>query len=1172
MSLRTSQHQGIVFLLVTCVSLLPAQTAGTGALAGTVTDSSGALVPNATIEATNTSTGQQRTVTTGVDGTYKVALLPPGTYRVKFNANGFKSVEIPSVTINVTETPVLDRALEVGTQSEQITVEASVETIQTTNAALGGVLAGSQVTNLPLTTRNFTNILALSAGVSAGVTNASTLGKAGMSMAVNGGGTGSNNTLMDGVSISNFAGPGDNATDFVVWGGQAVPNPDTIQEFKVQTSLYDAGYGRNGGANVSIITKSGTNVFHGTAFEFFRNTVLNANDFFLNVGGRGKGVLNQNQYGGTLGGPVKKDKLFFFGSYQGTRQKNGIATQGNSVVTLTPIPGGDRSNTVAFQRALGANFCPTNHPGSTLYNTFRGGVQVACDGSNINPIAIALLQAKLPDGSYFVKGSSNGSFQNVNFSIPAIYREDQVMVNVDYLLSSKHTVTARYFRGHNPSDLSFQAAGILPGTPTSFLGENTTSLLKLTSVLTASLVNEARFSLQRNVDNSQTGETFTDHQFGITPLNPALDPPGFLARIAITGGPKLGVPTGNDITIAVSTAYQFADQISWTHGKHTVRGGFEYGRTRWNWNFPGLGVGNLMFSTFDDFLLGLPGCTPGDAACSATNPGSTNGTPFSNVAATTQAGVLSAAGLPHAFRITDISSFVNDDIKVSSRLTLNLGLRWEYGGLLNDKYGNQTNFWPSAILKVPVPGSTPATGSLAGYVVPVNYQGPLLAGLTRGPRGDETPNGPGKDNFAPRFGFAWKPLGGSKFVVRGGYGWFFDRVSGSGLGLHLASPPYATRTDTSGTNNYFSTLAKPYVSLPFGTFPPRWVNFITAQASNLFQLGTTENFQTPRIQSYNMSIQYEVRPSWLLELAYVGSHGIHLFGARAVNDAGLASPTNPINDVTANTVTNVTLRVPFLGYGSGTNLSSWQTAFDSKFNSLQVTLRKQMSRGLQFQTAYTWSKALTDSNVQNDPNILASNYGPNAAYHSQRLVISYNWQLPLGNRAGFAGKLLNGWVLSGVTTIQNGTPLTITSALGGTIYGLSSSTAQLCPGLTYADQASPGDLGSRLGGVAGGAGYFNKSAFCAIPQIGNGTGFGNMGIGTILGPGQLNFDTALLKSTKVGGLHEDARLEFRAEFFNAFNHSQFGNPATVVGIATFGQITTTSVNPRLIQLALKYVF
>ena len=275
---------GTCLLAVVCLFLilapsLLAQSASTGALAGIVTDATGAVVPNVTVTATNTDTGQVRTGTTSADGFYKFALLPPGTYRVKFEAAGFKASEVPSVTVVVTETGVLDGHLEVGTQTERVTVEGQTETIQTSNATLGTVMSSQTVSGLPLTTRNYTNLIGLSAGANSSVFNATALGKGLQDVAVNGAPATSNNFQMDGASIVNSQAPG-NAGDTNGFVGFGIPNPDALQEFKIQTSQYDAGYGRGAGANVNVVTKSGTNAIHGTAFEFFRNTVLNAEDFF----------------------------------------------------------------------------------------------------------------------------------------------------------------------------------------------------------------------------------------------------------------------------------------------------------------------------------------------------------------------------------------------------------------------------------------------------------------------------------------------------------------------------------------------------------------------------------------------------------------------------------------------------------------------------------------------------------------------------------------------------------------------------------------------------------------------------------------------------------------------------------------------------------------------------
>ena len=763
---------GVWLLLVACLFLilspsLMAQTAATGALAGTITDQSGAVVPNVTVTVTSVDTGQARTVTTGADGTYKVSLLPPGSYGVKFQATGFNPVAVPSVTVNVTETNVLDRHLEVGSQSQEVTVQGEVETIQTSNATVGTVMAGKAIADLPLTTRNYTNLLGLSAGANTGVYNAANLGKGTQDISVNGSNIDQNNFQMDGVSIISWGTKG-NIIDNSGYAGIGVPNPDAIQEFKIQTSLYDAGYGRNPGANVNVVTKSGTNQFHGTAFEFFRNTDLNANDFFRKIAPPINGVpnnrrqvLSQNQYGGVIGGPIKKDKLFVFGSYQETWQRNGIASSGASAPTLPPIPTGDRSNTAAFRAALGAAICPANNPTNNRDQTFEGGVQVACNGSNINPVAINLLQLKNPDGSYYVPSSSNGAYQNTTFSIPALYKEHQALFNLDYVINSKNTLSGRYFFSTDPTNNSFDCGSATPGPPGICLPDtnvnvqfwNNAAVLKLTSILTANLVNEARVSFQRNVTNTNVLTSFTSTGVGIAPIVPAINK---LDQITVSGLFTIGASPSFDAA-GFANQFEWADQVSWTHGEHTIRAGVEYARSQKNNEYVGIGRGALTFQTFPDFLLGLAGCAPGTypVSCNASSPGSTNGSQFSNVFSSgIFSSLVSPSGLVHGYRAGSADAFVQDDVKVKKQLTVNLGLRWEYDGLEYDKYGQASNIWPSLIQTVPVPGSTPATGTLAGWVVPSNFvfannPVPPVGGVFQSNHKIATQSNPPIDNFAP---------------------------------------------------------------------------------------------------------------------------------------------------------------------------------------------------------------------------------------------------------------------------------------------------------------------------------------------------------------------------------------------------------------------------------------
>jgi carboxypeptidase family protein len=1153
-------------LLSVWAPALIAQSAGTGALTGTVTDASRAVVPAVTVTLTNVDTNQARTAVTGADGNYKFSLIPPGTYRVRFSATGFKTADVSSVKINVTETPVLDQALEVGSQAEQVTVEAQTEGLQIASSTLGTVVGERTVTALPLSTRNYTQILGLSAGASGGVGNATAFGKGTLDLSVNGNDPGKNNYQIDGVAVGSMTNRATSQDLYGILTGLATPNPDAIQEFKVQTSTYDASYGRNPGANVNVVTKSGTNSFHGSAFEFFRNAQLNANDFFYNrdnpASQTTKQVLNQNQFGGTIGGPIKKDKLFFFGSYQGTRQRNGIAAEGLTSAYLPPIPAGDRS-APGFAAALAAANCGY----STLLPSFLSP-QLACDGSNISPVALKILQAKNADGSYYFPGSGTNGYGQRSWSIPATNREDQVVANGDYLIDSKNTLAGRYFYSRNPQYSPL--AGQLPGTPKSLYYSNTYSVLKLTSLVTNNLVNEARISYSYteavNLDQMPQGAQ-TSAQIGQTPISPTSAHPPQL--IFIIGG---YTAFGNlDPLNSPTHLYQYADQVSWSHGRHTIRAGFEFEKWAYNLVWPGIQNGILLIGSFNDLLVGQQGNILGAILSTRSGPN----------------------GPIHGYRMTDMSSFVQDDWKVNSHLTLNLGTRWEYDGTLSDKYANLTNIWLSRVQSVTTLPTGPTTGGAGfmGYVEPHNFpqhygqppDGVLINSNDTGLR-----EHPPLSNFAPRIGMAWQPGNSGKLVIRAGAGVFYDRVSTISMSnAYGNNPPYAANVTYGFPNS--QTLADPFPHTSLA-LQPRWANPATGQTSMLNVPFVNEVQHTPLVRQYNLNVQYQFLPSWILEAGYVGSSGINLEDfSHNYNTAQLASAAHPINGVTTNTVANTGYRVPYLGFAPTGLLG---TGYDliSNYNSLQITLRKQFSHGFNMQAAYTWSKSLTNSTENsanyNNAGDLAQQYGPSYFNRPQRFIVNYNYELPFGNHPGALGKLTSGWSISGVTTIQNGQPLTIEDSNAGTIFGTSTgytdsgiARAQMCPGMTYANIATPGGIEQRLGGGSGGPGYLNAKAFCPAPVIGDGTGFGNSGMGIVQGPGQFNFDFSVAKNTR---LFEKQSLQFRAEFFNILNHPQFDNPnpnsipyqpaLPNISAPNFGQIVNTSVNPRVIQLALKYVF
>ena len=489
-------------------------------------------------------------------------------------------------------------------------------------------------------------------------------------------------------------------------------------------------------------------------------------------------------------------------------------------------------------------------------------------------------------------------------------------------------------------------------------------------------------------------------------------------------------------------------------------------------------------------------------------------------------------------------------------------------------------------------------GTLVGYGVPSNYSGTVPAGIvSTGNNGPALNGAPWKD-FAPRVGFAWQPTDSPKWVIRGGAGMFYDLIAGIAFISNMTlNGPNVGQPQINGLST--ATLANPWVLSPsvggdathFG-FQPIWVNPATPISSNLTINSEQPDFTVPVTYQWNINTQYEFLPTWMLEVAYVGSHGIHqgaqsqaaqqgqIANITGANIAALAGDPNckscTLYNVTTNTTANVALRVPMLGISPQNPILATEESY--KFNGLEVTIRKQMSHGLQMQGSYTHSSSfITVPFGINVAPYLVHAYQPNNNYRPERFVFNYVWSIPSGKAKGALKQVIGDWALSGVTTIQSGQFMTLTDTGGSIFLGGSGaiSTAQMCVGKTYADVLSSGSLESRVtSGLLGGTGYFTGNsaagvALCPTPAIGNGKGFGNMGGGALLGPGQVNFDAAL---SKLVHITERQSVQFRSEFFNILNHAQFANPALGAAQATFGQISATSVSPRVIQLALKYSF
>ena len=1154
-----------LILLVAAPAPAGGQSAAAGALEGSVTDSAGQRLPDTTVSLLNAATGERYAASADAAGAFRFSLLPPGTYRVEFAHIGFKTARMAALTLNASEVAALEAVLEAGDAA--VAVECPCR-LRAAAPSAGTLVDQKTITAVPLNTRNFTQVLSMSSGSVASVNNAGTLGRGTPNVNVNG------NTTAGGYTVDGAYAP------------STVPNPDAISEFKIQNSQNDAMYGAMV-PSTNLMTRRGQNDFHGDLWEFVRNDVFNANAFFLNATGQPKPNLKQNQFGATAGGPVKRDKLFFFASYQGTRQVNGLD---NTSVSNLILPGLTADRSAA---TLAAEFCPANHPGDSRYQTYAGGKQLDCANQNtgstapIDPVALRLLQMKDASGQYLIPtpqttipGGSNAGLGFSSYSMPSTYDEDHYLGNGDYVISPRNALAARAFAARVTQLRTFGSPGGYPGAPIvpgfgaaqALTASDVATSLRLATQLTAHTGNEAAMAFTRNRTDTHGVGTPSAADVGMTAVDPLFPEPPEITVLGPMGSFRLFGSDPNDNHFETRT-WSWADNLSWVRGRQRLRGGGVFLDQYNGRSDTGGARGKITFQTFEDFLLGL-------SAAGNLSPAG-----LSNIQAVqANEGIGPNGEVVYRYRHYYGAAFAQDDIQVSGRLTASLGVRWEYIGPSLDEAGAIGNASLALLRGTAIP---PAGGTLVGNTLAANYNPNLVnpytgavfgaapAGVVVRPSKSFYDNGAPLGTLAPRVGFAWQPLGpGGRLVAGGAYGWFYQNPPFSGNASTaplFTSVPYAQGFTNADSSNNLSTFANPFPVTTLGYVP----RTLTSQLSDRV---AGPEFRIPRLQQWNLTAKLRLASALSLDFGYVGSHGDRLLLSRGLNQPMLASAAQPVNCgydgvaadcVETNTSANAPQRVPVLGETQTALLTSEFTGA-SWYNSLQATLRQQVSKGLTFQAAYTFSKAENNLTVLNDQNRLTLDKARASFDRTERLIANFDYQLPLpAGATGLGRALAQGWSLTGIVLLQTGLPMTLTDPNGGTVYGrAATSTITMCPGAPYAALATGGSVAARLNN------WVDASAICAPPVLGSdgSAGYGNAGQSILNGPGQVNSDLSLGKRWRVGGIRESAELAFRAEFYNAMNHPQFANPGTTFRTAGFGVITQTAVAPRLIQFGLKYLF
>jgi outer membrane receptor protein involved in Fe transport len=1074
------RRTGTILFLVLLLPLT-ALAQATGQINGLVTDTQGGVLPGVTLEVTNMDTGAVRTTVTGGDGLYTVPLLQPGNYSVKASLNGFKTAVREFVRVTVTETARVAFELEVGQLSEVLTVTGTATLVETTNATHGIVIDEQKVVDLPLNGRNFTQLGTLIPGVVApptslgGQTGDATPGGFGNATGgfnVNGMRNQSNNFLLDGATNNDTFNTG-----FVLR-----PPPDAIEEFKILTNAFGAEYGRNAGSVVNVVTKSGTNNLSGALWEFNRDDALQARNFFAPAD-QPKPVLTQNQFGGSLGGPVMRNRLFGFGYYEGYRNDSGIT---NNVVVLSEAQRrGDFSGGAAIRDPLtGLPF-----PGNTI------------PGNRITPQATQLLDDFVP------LPNSPGNRYIVS---PTVQDDrDQYGVRFDYQIGGSQTVLGRYMRSDTERITPRVIAAvdqIATATLQDFMASHN-------YVISSNLINQARFSINRITANPAVTSGLAPRSYGINfdntnPAAPGL--PSFLVQGFFGAGTSaLGDPQ-QPFVDRVNHVWQVANDTTWIKGRHSLKFGLDIRREAMNIAFINRPNGDLTFNGLvtgnaaADFLIGYA----------------------AQARATTTQAIQEGYGWLYA-------GYVQDEFRVTPRLTLNLGLRYEL---------------PTPFIDV----NDAITGFRTGQqstVYPNAPAGLVYSGDADVPRGIVPTD---KNNFAPRLAVAWDPFGDGRTSVRSAFGVFYDALAGQGdfFQSGVLSPPFTPLVELNATaaNLTLVPIADPLraVAGPPNPFPPA-----------LTVIGWGDQFESPYAYHFNVGVQRQIGTSLGAEVAYVGSRGHSLPIFIEVNP-GLYTPGQTSQG--ARLMPAYSLVRPTFSVAQ-----SW-------YDSLQTSLRMLPTRGLNFLASYTLSEAtdhLSGLNIGGEPRpVLSVTQGDDASIERalefekgpalfdvrHRFVLSFGYELPrLDDKAAAIRYVAGGWQLNGIYQAQTGFPLSINRGATLDIRYLT-----WRPDVTCDPNSGPKTT----------AQYFDTNCFNirTLPETGERPG--DVGRNTVRGPGFQRTDLSIFKNFDFAQRH---RIQVRIEAFNLWNQARFGQPNGIIGTAPFGQITTAE-DGRVIQLGFKYSF